>query len=132
MKPLIGEEAVRIGVPVVEIQGELYVNPHFGRSRRFAIIETTPSGYSVLEVFENEYADHMHGKRDMVVDLLYKKGVDAVIVNEIGHGAFTKLNTLGVKIYVVQRERNEMIKLKDAVEKLSKGMLEESDTPVEH
>lgn len=123
---------MKIGVPVVKIQGEFYVNPHFGRSRYFAIIEITPSGYNILEIIENKYADHTHGKGDLVVDLLRNKGVEAVLVNGIGHGAFTKLNAFGIKIYVVQQERNEMIKLKDTMEKLSKGMLKEANALAEH
>ncbi|MEM2077696.1 MAG: NifB/NifX family molybdenum-iron cluster-binding protein [Thermosphaera sp.] len=123
---------MKIGVPVVKVQEDYYVNPHFGRSRFFAIVESMKDGYSIKEVVENPSASHEHGRGDAVVSILHQKGVEAVLVAGLGPGAFARLRTLGMKIYAVPKAGEGLVRLKDALEMFSKGALREAEGPVEH
>jgi len=92
---------MRVAVPVVKAGGDYFLIPHFGRAPSFAIVEVEGSSYSVVEVLDNQYITHEHGRGVRLIDDLAEKKADAILTLGIGYGAFYRLKALGVKIYYV-------------------------------
>ena len=113
---------MKVAVPVLdtEVQGRRLVNAHFGKSNHFAIVDTNTGN---VEIVKNPGL-HVERRRGiLIVEMFGKKGVDAVLVKEMGPGSFDKVkNVLGVKVYLVPPEVKF---LDDAVEKFKRGELEE-------
>jgi predicted Fe-Mo cluster-binding NifX family protein len=113
---------VKVAVPVLdtEVHGRRLVNAHFGKSNHFAIVDTNTGD---IEIVKNPGLHVERGRGIRIVEMFGKKGVDAVLVKEMGPGSFDKVrNVLGVKIYLVPPEVKF---LDDAVERFKKGELEE-------
>ena len=113
---------MKVAIPVLdtEVQGRKLVNAHFGKSNHFAIVDTNTGD---IEIVKNPGLHVERGRGIRIVEMFGKKGVDAVLVKEMGPGSFDKVrNVLGVKIYLVPPEVKF---LDDAVERFKKGELEE-------
>ena len=108
-----------VAVPVVEreVNGKKLVNPHFGKAGQFAIVDTE-SGKT--EFIENPALNVEKGKGRAIAETFIKKGVSAVLVKEIGPGAFEKLSSSGISVFLVPAEVKF---LNDAVELLKKEEL---------
>lgn len=123
---------MRVAVPVVKAGGDYFLVPHFGRAPSFAIVDVEGSSYSVVEVFDNRYITHEHGRGVRLIDDLAKKKVDAILTLGIGHGAFYRLKALGAKIYYVTPPPGKgALTLAEAIEALTSGKAVEAIEPRE-
>lgn len=68
---------------------------HFGSAPMFLIVNVIDK---TVEVFDNTNAHHEHGTCTPVVTLGNQK-VDAIVVGEIGAGALTKINSMGIMVF---------------------------------
>lgn len=97
---------------------ESRVSKRFGHSNFFIVYDTDNKSF---EVFENtELGNHRHENLKLFVD----KGVEAVIVGNIGPHAFDFLKSFNLKIYLA---RNTTIE--NSVEKLLNNELKELTEP---
>lgn len=78
------------------------INQHFGKARRFIIIESDGEEVKVLEVRENnpacgtlEYGGHADDALDRSISII--EGCDAVLCSRIGGGAFEVLLSRGIE-----------------------------------
>jgi len=111
---------MRVAVPVLEkeVNGKRLINPHFGKSDWFALIDI-PSGR--VELRENPALHLERGRGRFIADMFYKEGVKAVLVKEMGPGAFEKITGLGMEVYLIPQEVKFV---DDAVELFKEGKLE--------
>lgn len=119
---------MKVAVPVLdtEIQGRKLINAHFGKSNHFAIVDTDTGE---VEIVENPGLHLERGRGILIAEMFEEKGVESVLVKEMGPGSFDKIrNVLGMKVYLVPPEVKF---LDDAVEKFKKGELEELLEPNE-
>jgi predicted Fe-Mo cluster-binding NifX family protein len=119
---------MKVAVPVLdtEVGGRRLVNAHFGKSNLFAIVDISSGS---VEIVKNPGLHVERGRGIFIAEMFKEKNVEAVLVKEMGPGAFDKVrNRMGIKIYLVPPE----IKfLDDAVEKFKKGELPELLQPNE-
>ena len=109
-----------VAVPVLEkeVNGRRLINPHFGKSDWFALIEVS-SGK--VELRKNPALHLKRGRGRFIADMFYKEGGKAVLVKEMGPGAFEKITGLGMEVYLIPQE----VKFVDeAVELFKEGKLE--------
>lgn len=117
---------MKVAVPILdtEVQGKRIVNAHVGQSKQFAIVNTETGK---TEVVENPGLHLESGRGIRIAETLRIKGVDAVLVKEIGAGSFDKIrNRSGIEVYLVPPEVKF---LDDAVEKFKNGELQKLLTP---
>ncbi len=125
---------MKLAVPINRPRGEgdLRVSSHFGKAYAFAIVDTE-SGE--VEVVENPRValGLQHGAGRFIAQMFAQKGVRAVLLREIGAGAFGHLKALGVEIYLVPKGIKTV---GEAVEAFKRGELqpltEPNEPPHEH
>ncbi len=122
---------VKVALPAYRVGDVLYVFPHFGRAPYFVLAEVFGEGFKVLDVIRNPYVLHERGKGRGIVSMLLSHNVDAVIVSEIGHGAFYALRGSGVKIFKLPKMKGR-VTIEKALTLLTQGKLEEAHEPTEH
>jgi predicted Fe-Mo cluster-binding NifX family protein len=119
---------MKVAVPVLKatVGGRMIVNAHFGKSNLFAVVDTKTGQ---VRVVENPGLHVERGRGIFIARMLAEEEVSAVLVKEIGPGAFERIrNELGIKIYLVPEE----VKFLDtAVEKFKNGELGELLEPNE-
>jgi predicted Fe-Mo cluster-binding NifX family protein len=119
---------MRVAVPVLEteVNGRRLVNAHFGKSNLFAVVDT---GTGKVEVKENPGLHVARGRGIYIAEMFRENGVEAVLVKEMGPGAFDKIrNQLGITVYLIP----ENVKfLDEAIEMFKRGELEELLEPNE-
>ncbi|MEO2083619.1 MAG: NifB/NifX family molybdenum-iron cluster-binding protein [Desulfurobacteriaceae bacterium] len=119
---------MKIAVPVLEteVKGRKLVNAHFGKSKHFAVVDTETGN---VEVIENPGIHLPRGRGIYIAEMFKEKGVQAVLVKEMGAGAFDKIrNVMGIKVYLIPPE----IKfLDEAVEAFKERKLKELPAPNE-
>jgi len=119
---------MRVAVPVLEteVKGRRLVNAHFGKSNLFAIVDTETGE---VELVENPALHLQRGRGVHIARMFQEKGVKAVLVKEMGPGAFDKIrNVLGIKVYLIP---SEVKFLDEAVGLFKEGKLEELLEPNE-
>jgi predicted Fe-Mo cluster-binding NifX family protein len=118
---------MKVASPVLKtkVDGKLIINAHFGKSELFAVFDTETSE---VEVFENPGLVAERGRGIYIAKALSERGVSAVLVKEIGHGAFEKLKQFSMKIYLVP---NAVKFFEEAVEMFKNGKLAELEEPSE-
>ncbi|WP_288005031.1 NifB/NifX family molybdenum-iron cluster-binding protein [Thermofilum sp.] len=123
---------MRIAVPVVKSGDKILLVPHFGRAPSFAIIDLDGNSYRIVEIFQNPFLTHSHGKGVGVVNELVKKGVNTLVSLGAGYGAYYRLRELGIKIYyVTPPEGKKTMTLQEAIEMFITGKAEEATGPRE-
>lgn len=118
---------MKVAVPVLEkvVNGKRLINPHFGKSDWFALIDVS-SGK--IELKENPALYLERGRGRFIADMFYREGVKAVLVKEMGPGAFEKITGLGMEVYLIPEE----VKFVDeAVELFKEGKLNRLTEPNE-
>jgi len=119
---------MKLAAPVLKtkVNGEMLLNAHFGKSELFAVVDTE-SGE--VELFENPGLHVQRGRGVFIAQAFKDKKVEAVLVKEMGPGAFKKVREeMGIKVYLVPKE----IKfLKEAVSLFREGKLNELLEPNE-
>jgi Uncharacterized conserved protein len=123
---------MRIAVPVVKSGDKILLVPHFGRAPSFAIIDLDGNSYRIVEIFQNPFLTHSHGRGVGVVNELVKKGVNTLISLGAGYGAYYRLRELGIKIYyVTPPQGKKTLTLQEALEMFLTGKAEEATGPRE-
>nr|NAZ24606.1 dinitrogenase iron-molybdenum cofactor biosynthesis protein [Thermofilum sp.] len=106
--------------------------PHFGRAPSFAIIDLDGNSYRIVEIFQNPFLTHSHGRGVGIVNELVKKGVNILVSLGAGYGAYYRLRELGIKIYyVTPPEGKKTMTLQEAIEMFLAGKAEEATGPRE-
>ncbi len=100
------------------------VSEVFGRAVSFTIVDIENGEVKNVEVVRNDFAVRGGGAGVAVSQFLVDKGVNAVITGNVGPNALAVLSSAGVKVY-----RGGGLKVKEAIEKLVRGELEEITTP---
>ncbi len=118
---------MKVAVPVLETQvhGKKLVNSHFGKSNLFAIVDTETG--TVKEV-KNPGLHVPRGRGVFIAEMFKEKGVEAILVKEIGEGAFEKVKSFGMRIFLIPPETKL---LEDAIEAFKTGKLSELKEPNE-
>ncbi len=112
---------MKVAIPVLEkeVKGKLLVNPHFGKSNFFAVVNVETGK---TEKVKNPALNIEKGKGRVISELFSEKGVKAVLVKEIGEGALEKLKSCGIEVFLIPQE----VKFVDeAVALFKKGELRE-------
>ncbi|MEO2068817.1 MAG: NifB/NifX family molybdenum-iron cluster-binding protein [Desulfurobacteriaceae bacterium] len=118
---------MKVAVPILEteVNGKKLVNSHFGKSNLFAIVDLNSQK---IEVAKNPGLHVQRGRGQFIAQMFKEKKVDAVLVKEMGEGAFERVRSLGIKIYLVPPTLKF---LDEVVEKFKRGELEELLEPNE-
>jgi len=119
---------MKVAVPVLEteVNGRRLVNAHFGKSNLFALVDTE-SGEA--KIIENPGLHVPRGRGIFIAEKFKEEGVKAVLVKEMGEGAFDKItNYAGAKIYLIP---HGVKFLDEALELFREGKLEELLEPNE-
>lgn len=82
---------MKIALPNIENM----VNPHFGTSRSFVIVDVQDNEIKNVEEISTVELAHQH---EGLADLLVKKGASLVIVGGIGGGAIAGLEAYGLSV----------------------------------
>ncbi|NAZ24850.1 MAG: dinitrogenase iron-molybdenum cofactor biosynthesis protein [Thermofilum sp.] len=123
---------MRIAVPVVKSGDKILLVPHFGRAPSFAIIDLDGNSYRIVEIFQNPFLTHSHGRGVGIVNELVKKGVNTLVSLGAGYGAYYRLRELGIKIYyVTPPQGKKTMTLQEALEMFLSGKAEEATGPRE-
>jgi predicted Fe-Mo cluster-binding NifX family protein len=109
---------VKVAAPVLEVKGELYINPHFGRTTLIGIANLKTGK---IEVVQNPALRLEKRKGTRIAEFLLEKGVKALLVKDIGTGAFEKIRSRGIETYIVPKE---VKKFREALELFRKGELQ--------
>jgi len=125
---------MRVAIPInrPREEGDLRISSHFGKAYAFAVVDTD-SGE--VEVVENPRVQLgiQHGAGRYIAQMFAQKGVNAVLLREIGAGAFRHLSAIGIKIYLVPKEVKTV---EEAVNLFKEGklqlLLEPNEPPHEH
>ncbi len=119
---------MKVAVPVLEteVNGRRLVNAHFGKSNLFAVADLD-SGE--IEIFENPALHLERGRGVYIAQSFYDRGVEAVLVKEMGPGAFDKVrNRFGMKVYLIP---SKVKFLDEALTLFKEGKLQELLEPNE-
>jgi len=89
---------VKVAVSAMGPGLDAEVDPRFGRCAYFVIVDTD-SEEAGPEIIENQGASATGGAGIQTANMMVNKGVDAVLVNNIGPNAMQVLNAAGIKVY---------------------------------
>ena len=111
---------MKIGVTAVADGLDAQVDPRFGRSQYFVIVDPATMAY---EAMPNAALNAPEGAGVQAAQAMVNKGIDVVISGNMGPNAFQVLSTAGVKIAT-----GAYGTVKDAVELYQAGKLTEAGT----
>jgi len=95
---------MKVAVPILEkeFNGKKLINPHFGKSTLFAIVDLQTDS---IKTRENPGLHVERGRGIYIAEMFKEEGVNAVLVKEMGPGAFDKIrNGLQIKVYLIPPE----------------------------
>ncbi|MEO2153944.1 MAG: dinitrogenase iron-molybdenum cofactor biosynthesis protein [Aquificae bacterium] len=125
---------MKVAVPINRPRDEkdLRVSAHFGKAYAFAIVDLDTGEIKVVE--NPRIAMGLeHGAGRLIAEMFTKEGVEAVLLREIGHGAFGHLTQRGIKIYLVPKEVKTV---EEAINLFKEGklnlLLEPNEPPHQH
>jgi len=118
---------LKVAVPILEreVNGRRLVNPHFGKSNLFAVVDVDTGD---VEVVQNPAMELPRGRGRYIAQMFSEKGVEFVLVKEMGPGAFERVRELGMKVYLIPEKAKF---LDEALELFKEGRLEELLEPNE-
>jgi len=97
------------------------VGDRFGRCAFFIVVDPESIGF---EVIDNPGLEERNAAGVQASQMLISKGVDAVVVRNIGHNALVTLRAAGVTVYC--RASGTVL---NVIEKLKKGELASAERP---
>ena len=100
------------------------VSEVFGRAVSFTIVDVEDGEIRNIDIVRNDFAVRGGGAGVAVSQFLADKGVNAVITGNVGPNALAVLSSAGIKVY-----RGSGLTVKEAIEKLIRGELEEITSP---
>ncbi|NPB05690.1 MAG: dinitrogenase iron-molybdenum cofactor biosynthesis protein [Aquificae bacterium] len=93
---------MKVAVPVKELGGERSeVFPGFGKAPAFALFDAESEK---VEIVPNPAGGGSRCAGRSVVRTLKERGVEAVLLKEVGKGALNHLRRAGVEVYLLPRE----------------------------
>ena len=96
------------------------VNPQFGRTPVFTIVEVDSSGNVLnVKVVPNPGSQAVHGAGPLAAQTVAQEGVNAVISGNFGPNAYQALAGFGISLYIAPPN----ITVKDAIRMLIAGQL---------
>ena len=93
------------------------IDPRFGRSQYFTIVNTETMEHDSLE---NRNVDAAAGAGPQSAQTMADKGVEAVITKNVGPSAMTTLKAAGIKVYMATADSVD-----EVLELLKRNRLEE-------
>ena len=113
---------MKVAIPINRPkEGEdLKVSSHFGKAYAFAVVDTETGEVKVVDNPRNTLK-LQHGTGKFIAQTLEREKVKAVLLREIGEGAFGHLKSKGIDIYLVPKEIKTV---KEAVEAFKNGRLQ--------
>ena len=100
------------------------VSDVFGRAVSFTIVDVEDGEIRNIDIVRNDFAVRGGGAGVAVSQFLADTGVNAVITGNVGPNALAVLSSAGIKVY-----RGSGLTVKEAIEKLIRGELEEITSP---
>ena len=102
---------MKVAIPINRPREEedYRVSSHFGKAFGFLIVDTESGEKKFVENPKNRL-NLPHGAGKLIAQLFEREGVSAVLLKEIGRGAFRHLNERGIKIYLIPKEIKEVDK----------------------
>ena len=100
---------------------ESNVNPHFGRSPYFAIVDTDNNE---VELVKNEAARASGGAGVSAAQLISDRGVEVLISGSVGPKAYTALSTGNIDMYIAKGGT-----VSQAVKSFQEGSLSQLTSP---
>jgi predicted Fe-Mo cluster-binding NifX family protein len=95
--------SLRIALPTTGHEGmKDRVSPVFSRANTFTIVEIVDGETRSVEVLENEASGLSQGAGPLAVKTLKERGVDLVASGDLGPGASTLLEALGIEYKAVE------------------------------
>jgi predicted Fe-Mo cluster-binding NifX family protein len=122
---------MKVAAPVAKRGKELLLFPHFGRAPYFAFAEVEEGKVISVEVVENSYKEHEHGRGSGVLGLILSRKPECLVALGMGERAFEQLAEEGVKVYFYPSKEGEMPPLEQAIEAVVSGKLKEATEAVE-
>ncbi len=117
-----GVDHMKIAVTAENDNGfESNVNPHFGRSPYFAIVDTETEE---IELVKNEAARASGGAGVSAAQLISDRGVEALISGGVGPKAYTALARGNIEMYSIKDGT-----IRQAVEAFEEGSLSQLTSP---
>ena len=90
-------EIMKVAIPVIEENGlKSSISDHFGSAPFFFVYDLEKKEESVIK---NTNQHHAHGMCHPL-SILDGKSIDAVVVRGMGQGAFAKLSSSGIRVYI--------------------------------
>ena len=95
-------KSLRIAIPTKGFKGVRdTVSDVFSRSKTLTIVDMIEDKPEIVEIIENKASDLRHGAGPIVAKTLKDKGVKLIISGELGPGASTLLETIGIRSKLV-------------------------------
>jgi predicted Fe-Mo cluster-binding NifX family protein len=117
-----GDDHMKIAVTAENDNGfASNVNPHFGRSPYFAIVDTQTDE---IDLVKNEAARASGGAGVSAAQLISDRGVEALISGSVGPKAYTALSRGNIDMYIKKGGT-----VKEAVEAFEQGSLSQLTSP---
>lgn len=112
---------MKIAIALEKNEFDSKLDERFGRAPYFAVFDLNDMNIENINFLENEFKDENSGAGQKVVLFLKEKGIDSVIVPELGPKAKIALKELEIKAFKKGNSNN----LKDIILELKKNTLEE-------
>ena len=95
-------KGLRIAIPTKGFDGTKdTVSDVFSRSKTFTLVDMIEDKPEVVEIIDNKASDLRHGAGPIVAKTLKDKGVTLIVSGELGPGASTLLETIGIRSELV-------------------------------
>jgi len=99
------------------------IDTRFGRCKYFIFVELDNNQIKNTEILENPAQQQMGGAGISASEFVANKEVSAIITGNMGPRAFNVLNQFKIDVF------NHIGKVKEAIEKFTKGELTKIDSP---
>ncbi|RTZ58969.1 MAG: dinitrogenase iron-molybdenum cofactor biosynthesis protein [Gammaproteobacteria bacterium] len=103
---------MKVAIPINRPRegGDYRVSSHFGKAFGFLIVDTESGEKRFVENPRNSLK-LTHGAGKLIAQLFEREGISAVLLKEIGRGAFKHLKERGIEIYLIPKEVKEADKV---------------------
>jgi len=120
------KKEITVCFPVNKVNNKLVISDHFGKAPFIALvlIDKIKGKYEILSIISNPYIKTPKHSGVKLARILGERGVDAVIIRNIGEAAF-----LSLKAYMIDIYRTKSSNIKNAISDLLSNKLEKLEKP---